>query len=70
VRVTAKGSRSWIVEVRRGARSQRTTIGKLAEMSAGEARSRAIEIKRGGIGKRERHRAGKRTASVISSETR
>jgi integrase len=57
VRVTSNGSRSWIVEVRRGSRSQRITIGKVAEISAAEAHSLAIEVKRGGIGKRERYRA-------------
>lgn len=57
VRVTSNGSRSWVVEVRRGSRSQRITIGKVAEISAAEARSLAIEIKRGGLGKRERYRA-------------
>jgi integrase len=57
VRVTANGSRSWIVEVRRGSRSQRITIGKVPEISAAEARKLAIEIKRGGLGKRERYRA-------------
>jgi integrase len=57
VRVTSAGCRSWIVEVRRGSRSQRITIGRVAELSAAEARSRAIDIKRGGIVRRERHRA-------------
>lgn len=57
VRVTSKGSRSWIVEVRRGSRSQRITIGKVVEIAAAEARSIAIELKRGGLGKRERYRA-------------
>jgi integrase len=57
VRVTSAGCRSWIVEVRRGSRSQRMTIGRVAELSAAEARCRAIDIKRGGIVRRERHRA-------------
>lgn len=57
VRVTSHGSRAWIVEVRRGSRSQRITIGRVAEISAAEARNLAIEIKRGGLGKRERYRA-------------
>src|SRR6185369_10848651 len=57
VRVTSNGSRSWIVEVRRGSRSQRITVGKVAEIPAAEARDLAIEIKRGGLGKRERYRA-------------
>lgn len=57
VRVTSNGSRSWIVEVRRRSRSQRITIGRVAEISAAEARNLAIEIKRGGLGKRERYRA-------------
>lgn len=57
VRVTSNGSRSWVVEVRRGSRSQRITIGKVAEISAAEARRLAIDVKRGGIGRRERYRA-------------
>jgi Arm DNA-binding domain len=57
VRVTARASRSYIVEVRRGSRSQRITIGKVAEITLAEARSIAVEMKRGGIGKRERYRA-------------
>jgi hypothetical protein len=57
VRVTSAGCRSWIVEVRRGSRSQRMTIGRIVELPAAEARSRAIDIKRGGIVRRERHRA-------------
>src|SRR3974390_2599312 len=57
VRVTSNGSRAYIVEVRRGSRSQRLMIGKGAESSAAEAREQAIDIKRGGLGKRERYRA-------------
>jgi hypothetical protein len=44
VRVTSKGGRSWIVEVRRRSRSQRITIGPVAEISAAEARARALGI--------------------------
>jgi integrase len=57
VRVTSSGCRSYIVEVRRGSRSQRITIGRVAEISAAEAREQAIDVKRGGLGKRERYRA-------------
>src|SRR5262249_47880530 len=57
VRVTSTGSRSYVVEVRRGSRSQRITIGKIAEVAIAEARSLAIAMKHGGIGKRERYRA-------------
>ena len=53
VRVTSNGSRAWFVEVRRRSRSQRITIGRVTEISAAEARVFAIEIKRGGIGRRE-----------------
>jgi integrase len=62
VRVTSKGSRSYIIEVRRGSCSQRITIGKVAEISVTEARNLAIEMKRGGIGRRERYRATFRDA--------
>jgi hypothetical protein len=62
VRVTSSGSRSWIIEVRRGSRSQRITIGKLAEISAADAREQAIAIKRGGPAKREKYRATFRDA--------
>jgi integrase len=62
VRVTSNGSRSYIVEVRRGSRSQRITIGKVAEISAADAREQAIDIKRGGLGRRERYRATLRDA--------
>ena len=55
VRVTAAGIRSWIVEVRRRSRAQRITIGRVTEVSAAEARKRAIDIKRGGIAKRQKH---------------
>lgn len=57
IRVTSNGSRSWIVEVRRRSRSQRITIGRVTEIPAAEARALAIEIKRGGLGRRERYRA-------------
>jgi hypothetical protein len=57
VRVTSTGSRSYIVEVRRGSRSQRITVGRVPELTVAEARSLAIGMKRGGIGKRERYRA-------------
>ena len=56
VRVTSNGSRAWFVEVRRRSRSQRITIGRVTEISAAEARVLAIEIKRGGIGRREKYR--------------
>lgn len=62
LRVTSSGSRSWIVEVRRGSRSRRITIGRLAEISAADAREQAIDIKRGGLGKREKYRATFRDA--------
>src|SRR5262249_41958625 len=57
VRVTAGGSRSYIVEVRRGSRSQRITIGKVAEIALAETRSVAVEMKSAGLRRSGRYRA-------------